>query len=460
MSDIAGPRFWAGEVSQKTPLVVDLSGRELNVTQCAFAALRTSDTGARYASTKLTVAVKGMPEEGEKAKYYTLCNLKEGESVKLNLNFFPGDGAVKFKAVGPNVLHLTGVMSPHEIAVDSSSEEEEDDDDEEEDDEEEEEDDEEEVGQEGGGSSEQEGGERNEIGRKDSSDLLGNDFPWASTREGGDSVSDLGTEKGKGSLEVSNSVAANPSAPSLSQTSVKGISIATANISQMKASFNRWRSSLEDSIHETVTGPSDIDETSKLSSAVGGSVGSIKRKRSLSEDNPTKERGGTVSGKRDAFGGASNGASVKSSDRPNKPAKKARPGSFDTSTDVDSSPVSTSAWKIVSEGLQYKELEVGVGRMAALGKRVRVVYEGKILSTGKVFEKNESGFKFTVGSDSVIKGWNIGVFGMKVGGKRILRIPANLAYGTTGYANIIPPNSSLEFSVKLLSVRNNKGGLV
>jgi FK506-binding nuclear protein len=74
----------------------------------------------------------------------------------------------------------------------------------------------------------------------------------------------------------------------------------------------------------------------------------------------------------------------------------------------------------------------------------------------KVFDSNTKGkpFSFKLGKGDVIKGWDIGVAGMKVGGQRKLTIPANLAYGSQGAPPDIPPNSTLQFEIKLLEVRN------
>jgi len=104
-------------------------------------------------------------------------------------------------------------------------------------------------------------------------------------------------------------------------------------------------------------------------------------------------------------------------------------------------------------GLQYWDIKVGGGRTADRGMTVKVHYTGW-LTNGKKFDSSvgKSPFQFRIGAHQVIKGWEEGVSGMKVGGKRQLRIPPDLAYGREGYPGAIPPNATLVFDVQLLSV--------
>jgi FKBP-type peptidyl-prolyl cis-trans isomerase len=106
-------------------------------------------------------------------------------------------------------------------------------------------------------------------------------------------------------------------------------------------------------------------------------------------------------------------------------------------------------------GLQYWNIRVGNGEMAKEGSHVRVHYTGW-LTTGKKFDSSvDAGtpFDFTIGNGEVIKGWEEGVAGMKVGGKRQLRIPPALGYGAEGSPPDIPPNAILIFDIKLLGVQ-------
>jgi FKBP-type peptidyl-prolyl cis-trans isomerase len=106
-----------------------------------------------------------------------------------------------------------------------------------------------------------------------------------------------------------------------------------------------------------------------------------------------------------------------------------------------------------SSGLQYWDIKVGTGRMADRGNTVKVHYTGW-LTNGKKFDSSVGGqpFQFRIGAHQVIAGWEEGVSGMKVGGKRQLRIPPNLAYGKEGYPGAIPPNATLIFDIELLRV--------
>ena len=106
-----------------------------------------------------------------------------------------------------------------------------------------------------------------------------------------------------------------------------------------------------------------------------------------------------------------------------------------------------------SSGLQYWDIKVGTGRTADRGNTVQVHYTGW-LTSGKKFDSSVGGppFKFRIGAHQVIAGWEEGVTGMKVGGKRQLRIPPDLAYGKEGYPGAIPPNATLIFDIELLRV--------
>ena len=120
-------------------------------------------------------------------------------------------------------------------------------------------------------------------------------------------------------------------------------------------------------------------------------------------------------------------------------------------------PMPTEPVPPVTE-LMIKDEVVGTGAAAAAGDTVTVNYVGA-LTNGAVFDasanhpETANGFTFSLGAGQVIKGWDQGIVGMKVGGKRVLVIPASLAYGDQAVGGVIPANSDLIFQVELLNVQ-------
>jgi FKBP-type peptidyl-prolyl cis-trans isomerase len=146
-----------------------------------------------------------------------------------------------------------------------------------------------------------------------------------------------------------------------------------------------------------------------------------------------------------AQGGSQSGAAKKPTGSTQKPA--ARPAA------VGPTKVTGEGTK-TSSGLQYWDIKVGTGAEAQKGQKVTVHYTGW-LTSGKKFDSSVGGkpFPFRIGAGDVIKGWDEGVAGMKVGGKRQLRIPPDLAYGAKGYPGVIPPYATLVFDVQLVGVQ-------
>ena len=109
-------------------------------------------------------------------------------------------------------------------------------------------------------------------------------------------------------------------------------------------------------------------------------------------------------------------------------------------------------------GLIIDDVVVGAGKTAAAGQQVSVHYTGWLLFGGEKGKKFDSSkdrgdpFGFALGGGQVIQGWDEGVQGMKVGGKRTLTIPPELGYGARGAGGVIPPNATLIFEVELLGV--------
>jgi len=105
-------------------------------------------------------------------------------------------------------------------------------------------------------------------------------------------------------------------------------------------------------------------------------------------------------------------------------------------------------------GLTYKDVTEGAGAEAKKGDQVSVHYTGWLMDGTKFDsskDRNEP-FEFPLGAGHVIKGWDEGVAGMKVGGTRKLTIPPSLGYGARGAGGVIPPNATLEFEVELLGI--------
>ena len=119
-------------------------------------------------------------------------------------------------------------------------------------------------------------------------------------------------------------------------------------------------------------------------------------------------------------------------------------------------PMSAEKAQILASGLRVTDIEVGSGPEAVAGQTVVVHYRGT-LENGKQFDASyDRGkpFTFPLGRGQVIKGWDEGVQGMKVGGKRKLVIPPELGYGTRGAGGVIPPNATLIFEVELLDIKS------
>jgi FKBP-type peptidyl-prolyl cis-trans isomerase len=136
---------------------------------------------------------------------------------------------------------------------------------------------------------------------------------------------------------------------------------------------------------------------------------------------------------------------------PSAAATAAAPAAQPASAPAASAPGSVTT-------LVKEDVKVGKGAAAKSGDQIRVHYTGKLLDGTKFdssVDRNEP-FALTLGAGMVIKGWDEGIVGMKVGGKRKLTIPSNMAYGPSGHPPVIPPNSPLVFDVELIEIESAK----
>jgi FKBP-type peptidyl-prolyl cis-trans isomerase len=129
------------------------------------------------------------------------------------------------------------------------------------------------------------------------------------------------------------------------------------------------------------------------------------------------------------------------------------------STPVGRSDAADNQVTEMPDGLKYTDTKTGDGATAKAGNKVSVHYTGWLSDNGSKGKKFDSSvdrgqpFQFTLGAKQVISGWDEGVAGMKVGGKRTLTIPPELGYGARGAPGAIPPNATLIFDVELLQVQ-------
>ena len=148
------------------------------------------------------------------------------------------------------------------------------------------------------------------------------------------------------------------------------------------------------------------------------------------------------------------GCTCNKHDEAAKPADAASTAPAPAATDAAAQPAAPAS----ATGLKIEEITVGNGDEAVDGKQVMVHYVGTLVDGTKFdssIDRNQP-FPFVLGQGQVIKGWDQGVKGMKVGGKRKLTIPPELAYGAEGAGGVIPPNSTLIFEVELLGVSEPK----
>jgi peptidylprolyl isomerase len=144
-----------------------------------------------------------------------------------------------------------------------------------------------------------------------------------------------------------------------------------------------------------------------------------------------------------------------SSDSSSSSTQSTSASSSEVSTNLKAKPKVTVPGAPAPKKLEEKEVVEGSGAEAKAGDEVTVQYVGVGYDSGEEFDASwgREPFSFPLGAGEVIKGWDQGVAGMKVGGRRELVIPANLAYGSAGYPPAIGPNEPLVFVIDLLAVK-------
>ncbi|CAH0399407.1 unnamed protein product [Chilo suppressalis] len=147
-----------------------------------------------------------------------------------------------------------------------------------------------------------------------------------------------------------------------------------------------------------------------------------------------------------------NGVDKAKKEKPEQKAEKKKP---EAKKDSQDGQTEKKEKKSLSGGVFIEDLKVGNGPAAKPGKVVMVHYEGRLKQNNKMFDNclKGPGFKFKLGAKEVISGWDIGISGMKVGGKRKIVCPPAMAYGAKGSPPVIPPNSTLVFEVELKNVK-------
>ncbi|XP_026325870.1 46 kDa FK506-binding nuclear protein isoform X2 [Hyposmocoma kahamanoa] len=152
-----------------------------------------------------------------------------------------------------------------------------------------------------------------------------------------------------------------------------------------------------------------------------------------------------------------NGVDRSKKEKGDAPQQKGEKKKQDSKKEIDTKEKSgdKKEKKALSGGVFIEDMKVGEGPAAKPGKTIMVYYEGRLKQNNKMFDncKKGAGFKFRLGAKEVISGWDIGIAGMKVGGKRKIICPPGMAYGAKGSPPVIPPNSTLVFDVELKEVK-------
>ncbi|GJQ77687.1 putative peptidyl-prolyl cis-trans isomerase [Trypoxylus dichotomus] len=361
---------------------------------------------------------------------YLLCTLQKGKTIQvsLDLNYEVGD-KISFATNGKAHVHLTGYLLEEQFPLEGSEEEEEEDEDQ---------------------------AVKSSVGKKRQKEDLGNSPPKkkSKTLELLNAVNS-NDEDDSDDSDVNMSDLMDEEDDTLDTTALEEDDEEEDDEEDDDDSDDEEEVKVEESDEESSTLSEDdlVKQTKKVMENGVASKKQKKRHEKLQQQEqqqtPTQQQKSEKqkkdkSTKIDKTPGKGEKASVKGDKTPGKTPSK-------SPKQEGGSPQK----KTVEGGVVIEDVKVGNGPVAKPGKIVKVYYEGRFKTNNKMFDSTTKGpgFEFRLGRQEVIKGWDVGLAGMKVGGKRRIICPPNMAYGQKGSPPTIPPNSTLVFDVELKNVK-------
>lgn len=368
-----------------------------------------------------------MLEEGESNSPFILCNLQKPKLLQshLDLNFMSGD-RITFFCRGNGTVHLTGYIMPDDdddvsfpYADDDNEEEEE----EEVEEEEENEDDD-----------ETEGKGKEIQAAKGKAKLNG----LPAKRKGDEGAAGLPSKKKKPELEI-------PGDSDDSDEDEDGEEEEEDDSDDDEEEDDEEEVEDEESEEES---EEDHKEEEKKTTPPPANLDQKSKKKKKNKKGQQNEQSTSPQQQQQQQGKQKQQAAADNTTQPKKkPQQGQQPGN--EKQGADEKPKKT-----LEGGVIVKDLKLGNGPLCKPGRMVTVYYTGRLKSNNKVFDQSQQGpgFKFRLGRGEVIKGWDVGLAGMKVGGKRLITIPPNMGYGQKGSPPTIPGSSTLLFEVELKAV--------